>query len=569
MHRSSFFLRISHTNRGADMKRVQSVRVVATVVLFLCCVPLYANNSLIYAIDVSKSMRQPPGFFNSLKTEIKEYIRGNVEPGDKVTIYAFGDDVRIVSDVPNFEVKGAQDIERLMGFVDALQPNDNKTWLSKAIDNVAMLMSSTQNQYPNTFIRAFLFTDGKNDPPSGVSSLSVQQILGMHRAVFENPSTHTYIITLNTTIKVTDNDGKVVEGITVISDTKDIERKKVIFGPARVSATTSPSMTSEVSAEFDKLSMTVGRVMLEFSAGGSSEIKALHVQVPIESTTTLFRVPIKLSDKPKPGTYKLVYNVKATEPSVAVQPSSVTIDLTIEKAEIRILSSDLQLKATTEGGGIPFSVKGQNMSPDRAATLSVRTEPADPNIVLPRESFTVSPGEFEKELTIEVKAKPKGQYSYVLFFDPSGDQFTVNKSLSIGLVVEEPFDWGPLLTVLIALLAVCLVVGGLVGFLYLVHKKFGEFTLSGFGLKKVPLNQLKKFHQLSIVIGTDVFKPEIGQQVVTIRGGIYTVTKGELRLVWHDMEKTLPKNPPSKLEPMQVRFDGKHTFEISRNETTT
>ena len=120
------------------------------------------EKALIFSIDISRSMLNPPGFYQQFKENIKNYIKNDVKVNDLVTIYSFGNDVSIVTDVVNFKVSGTQDIERLIQFIDRLNPTDNKTFLTKAVDIVADQIAKLQSDYKDLRIKAYIFTYGKN-----------------------------------------------------------------------------------------------------------------------------------------------------------------------------------------------------------------------------------------------------------------------------------------------------------------------------------------------------------------------------------------------------------------------
>jgi hypothetical protein len=196
-----------------------------TVLLTICLLFVSASyaqetpQAFVFAVDVSGSMAQPRDFFPRVRSSIKDYIRKQIRTGDLVTIYSFGNDVNIVSDIPNFKVQSVQDIEKLMGYIDRLRIGDQKTWLSKAIDNVAEHLKATRSLHSGITITTYLFTDGKNDPPSGVPALELSEILSRHRAEFNNPNNFTYILTFDT--EVDSILRKPGSGIQIVSDMKD------------------------------------------------------------------------------------------------------------------------------------------------------------------------------------------------------------------------------------------------------------------------------------------------------------------------------------------------------------
>jgi hypothetical protein len=551
------------------MKKVFLV-IVAQFVFITNLFAQNSNQALIFAVDVSRSMLNPQGFYESLKGEIKEYIKRNVQINDLVTIYSFGDDVKIVSDVPNYRINGVQDIEKLIGFIDKFEPTDSKTWLSKAFDNVATQMSSTQSQFPQIPIKAFIFTDGRNDPPTMGGSLSMEEILTKHNAVFENPNTHTFIISLDTEI---DSEIKKLEdknrNVQILRGSKSLSIKELLFMPSYQKLVLISTEEKKISAGFKLLSVkNITSSDLKFILQNKSEVKVKPADIDISISDKIagFEIPIEVLGEVNIGKYKLFYKVVPSDNAISVTPKEVVIELVIEGDLVNITTSQVEVKSTTKGGVINIPLKGENRSKNQIRLLPI-IEPSTGDLTFEKDFVTIPPGAFEQNLNFQLQPKEKGQYSYMLSFKSlEGDVF-IDKNIGVNLQISKPYNWGPLLNILGFILIVIIFIGVAFTALYLINNAFAAYTISGMGINNLPLNDFKKFYSIKLTIGRDIFSDLINEEIVTIKASIKTVFDRNLKLEWYNQDKIIPTSliEHDTLEPMKVNYDKKYNFEIQRN----
>ncbi|MFX1535725.1 MAG: VWA domain-containing protein [Promethearchaeota archaeon] len=155
------------------------------------------QKSLFFVIDVSGSM-QENNLFSRLKDEIKNYIKNETKKGDWVSIITFGTDVKIITSEYIREEKALSDTNSLLRKIDNLDAKEKFTFITGAIDILASQMGIAQKANPDHIVKAFIFTDGKNDPPPNAEGAkwTFEEILSKHYDIFDNPSTYLYILTL-------------------------------------------------------------------------------------------------------------------------------------------------------------------------------------------------------------------------------------------------------------------------------------------------------------------------------------------------------------------------------------
>jgi hypothetical protein len=156
-----------------------------------------ADKSLFFVIDVSKSMNKNQ-LFVRLKDEITKYIKEETKQGDFVNIITFGTDIKLITSEEIRDEKAVADTESLMLRINQLQADEDYTYITGALDLLASQMRMAQKANPNHIVKAFLFTDGKNDPPPAAKGMdwTFAEILEKHYDVFDNPTTYLYILTL-------------------------------------------------------------------------------------------------------------------------------------------------------------------------------------------------------------------------------------------------------------------------------------------------------------------------------------------------------------------------------------
>jgi hypothetical protein len=155
------------------------------------------GKSLFFVIDVSGSM-QENNLFDKLKEEIKTYIKNEIKKEDWVSIITFGSDVKIITSEYIRAERVLSDTDSLLRNIETLEAKEQHTFMTGAIDILASQMGIAQKANPNNIVKAFIFTDGKNDPPPSAEGAdwTFEEILSKHYNIFDNPKTYLYILTL-------------------------------------------------------------------------------------------------------------------------------------------------------------------------------------------------------------------------------------------------------------------------------------------------------------------------------------------------------------------------------------
>jgi|GEM_PF-4826974 len=211
----------------------------------LACLTLFAGllsaaqtsvmepKNLFFVIDVSGSM-ETNKIFQPLKNEIANYIQAEANKGDYVSIITFGTDVKLIAGQRISHENTATDIALLVEKVKKLAAKEQHTHMTRALDLLASQMGLVKSANPVSMVKAFLFTDGKNEPPPGAegASWTFEQILQKHYDIFENPSTYLFIITLGIQpdeglVKAAEEKkGKIF--INAVPDVSKLEERKII-----------------------------------------------------------------------------------------------------------------------------------------------------------------------------------------------------------------------------------------------------------------------------------------------------------------------------------------------------
>lgn len=187
------------TGREDQMKKaaIFLFLFLALITSFLIPKNLGYQKSLFFVIDVSGSM-QENNLFARLKDEIKTYVKNETRKGDWISIITFGTDVKIITSEYIRAEKALSDTDSLLRKIDNLDAKEKYTFMTGAIDILASQMAIAQKANPDHIVKAFVFTDGKNDPPPNAegANWTFEEILGKHYDIFDNPMTYLYILTL-------------------------------------------------------------------------------------------------------------------------------------------------------------------------------------------------------------------------------------------------------------------------------------------------------------------------------------------------------------------------------------
>lgn len=180
--------------------KIKNITILIFLTIFISLVFSQVNaegKSLFFVVDVSGSM-QKNDLFSRLKDEIKTYIKEESNKGDWVSIITFGTDIKVITSEYIRDEKVLGDTNSLIRKIDKLDAKEQYTFMTGAIDILASQMGIAQKANPDHIVKAFIFTDGKNDPPPQAegANWTFEEILNKHYDIFDNPSTYLYILTL-------------------------------------------------------------------------------------------------------------------------------------------------------------------------------------------------------------------------------------------------------------------------------------------------------------------------------------------------------------------------------------
>jgi hypothetical protein len=124
------------------------------------------RRAMIFCVDVSGSMREGQ-LLKRLQAEMVRFVRdpAKLKPGDWFTLITFGSKVSLVEDR---RIQSPRDIARIERTIRALEPGESHTYVTKALDLMVTQMKKLQDAEYGDQTLAYLFTDGKNDPPPTV-----------------------------------------------------------------------------------------------------------------------------------------------------------------------------------------------------------------------------------------------------------------------------------------------------------------------------------------------------------------------------------------------------------------
>ena len=343
------------------MKRATSILVILLLGLItLARAQSTEPKNLFFVMDVSGSMEKSK-IFQPLKNEITKYIQNEANKGDFVSIITFGTDVKLIASQRISPENTATDIALLVEKINKLKANEQYTHLTSALDLLASQMGLVKTANPASMVKAFLFTDGKNEPPPGAegANWTFEQILKKHYDVFDNPATYLFVITLG----IQPDEGLIqaakerkdkifinsvpdvskLEGANIIP--KEVPKQKPIIEPkpspivepkVRLDFSGPSKITTKAKSRYDLIvsvkdynQEAIGKILsVAITINPQTDISYSEKKFEIKERTKV-KIPIFLN-KPNPGNYTVRVGVISKE-AVNISPSDFTKNFIINK----------------------------------------------------------------------------------------------------------------------------------------------------------------------------------------------------------------------------------------------
>jgi len=371
------------------MKRFAALFAIICLMAVPALTQMKAPKSLFFVIDVSGSM-ETNQIFKPLKNEIIKYIKTEADKGDFVSIITFGTDVKLIAGEKISDDNTATNIALLVDRVDQLAAKEKYTHMTRALDLLASQMGLIKAANPQGMVKAFLFTDGKNEPPPNAegSQWTFDEILKKHYNVFDNPSTYLFIITLGI-----QPDAELVQAvgeknekifINSVPDVSKLEEKNII--PKTLpSPPAIPSVTLEMTgpdkikaAEETRYALKIQFKNARDGAEGKKISLTPELNPDCDFSTEKGEIvigggeeefPIVLNN-PAPGSYLLRISVASAE-EMKIEPSSFDLDFMVKKPNYTWLFALLALLFVA--GGIFLFIKSIPRFGDEHRIIDVKT----------------------------------------------------------------------------------------------------------------------------------------------------------------------------------------------------
>ncbi|MGQ9846062.1 MAG: VWA domain-containing protein [Bacteroidales bacterium] len=175
------------------MNHIRKFMILGYLLLWLFPNMVFATKTLVFAVDVSGSMKQS-GIYKAVVSSLIIFIKNEYREGDNLVLCSFGSSFYRNKDL----FQG--DTTQMKGFlyeIEKLNFTDDWTYMTLAFKELAELTDNIRREYPDNPVYIYLYTDGKNEPPPYVSNpLTFGQIMEWYFGSYKNPHTYLYIITL-------------------------------------------------------------------------------------------------------------------------------------------------------------------------------------------------------------------------------------------------------------------------------------------------------------------------------------------------------------------------------------
>ena len=371
------------------MKRFAALFAIICLMAVPALTQMKAPKSLFFVIDVSGSM-ETNQIFKPLKNEIIKYIKTEADKGDFVSIITFGTDVKLIAGEKISDDNTATNIALLVDRVDQLAAKEKYTHMTRALDLLASQMGLIKAANPEGMVKAFLFTDGKNEPPPNAegSQWTFDEILRKHYNVFDNPSTYLFIITLGIqpdeelVQAVQEKKDKIF--INSVPDASKLEERNIIpkelpappvipsvmlelTGPKTIKAGESARYELKVQFKNARDGAEGKKISLKPELSPGCDYSSEKEEIAVSGEEEEFPIILK---NPAPGSYLMKIAVWPAE-EMKVDPVSFELDFVVKKPNYTWLFALLAL--IFFGGGIFLLIKSIPRFGDEHRVVDVNT----------------------------------------------------------------------------------------------------------------------------------------------------------------------------------------------------
>lgn len=310
------------------------------------------SKTVIFLMDISKSMLRPRGLFERVKDALRDYV-GELNTGDYLLILTFCEEISIEVDM---SITEESDIQQVYTTIDNLQATGDWTYMTKALDIAATQAKRLQGVYPDNDIIIYLLTDGKNDPPPYLQEplLRFIDVINRHFEFFTTEQTFVYILSFHEpsseledfTEELREKGGQVdiKEGVPEPAQPllqeiriypKNLAFGKILLKEKKGKDIAEIIITKIVNAEGKVLVFTPSIIDIP----PSLEVNITPEQVVCDRKGQRVKVYLNLSGSIKPdeyGEYNGLLHVKSTDEGVFITPSKIGLSFIVAKPGIDI-----------------------------------------------------------------------------------------------------------------------------------------------------------------------------------------------------------------------------------------
>lgn len=433
--------RTAYAGRGIAGRRqaVFLLRIILALLIFLWRPAENAvassrasmNQDIVFLIDISSSMQH---IFTEIRQSVLEYVRGT-QLGDTVILITFGEkvDLRIRQ-----KISSEEDIRCIERELARLEPTDYHTYITGAMHKGMQELHKLATRNPDHLRTLILISDGKNNPPEGVSDpLTFETLLERYGGLIKAANTIFFYVSLGD-----DPDPEVVTFMesaggdsfdlgSAVSSFREKGRQlafaQIFVEPVSLDlgTITGPKATSSVSlAFFPACGNPSGEIInISFSPrfGGNPSLKTLGEIMPAsfncsdKAWSRSFFIKIdtlhegtltgELKLEPEPGDVLLI------------EPPVIPVTMTIRQPRVKV-----PREAKLEFGPID----------PRRAFVETKTVPLFPNAAAVAEQLRADVELQRPEgLTVETAFEEKGENRELLVTVSTSDDFCPERSMKL------------------------------------------------------------------------------------------------------------------------------------------
>jgi hypothetical protein len=285
--------------------------------------------SVVYLLDVSGSMNRN-GLFAKIKQRLADLVLER-QPGDRVVLITFGEDVWKVVDV---EIRDLSDLKEIMQIIERLQANSKWTWMSKALEKTRSVAEDLRQKAGQNPILIYLLTDCSNDPPPKVKLTeppwNFVEVLIKYFKDFQVKGSYVYLISYRPLQQDEKN---------IISDATQIEIREPSAGqslPARVIIRANGLQLGEIDLSHGSVERMAeilverieGTAAAEIKFKGSGDISVSPWSFHCTARGQKENVKLIIEPQVSPGAYE--QTVQVSSPDAIVEPPAILVSFTVK-----------------------------------------------------------------------------------------------------------------------------------------------------------------------------------------------------------------------------------------------